>query len=151
MSDNDGNDVSKLIIFTLGLATIGFLAYLVFKEIRSYQVGGVSGIQPATMSLANDSYFDLERKIHQLEMDRAMMDRSVKNVRTLQPMVGQEQKQVGPASDYLQNPDAPQIPRKVVSMGKTQNVVSNVPNVPNIQGLSKGDQDRVRRMFFNML
>lgn len=154
MSDNDGNDVTKLVIFTLGLATIGLFAYLIFKEIRGYQIGGMgSGIRSGqTMSLAEDNYFQMDRRLHQLEVDRIAIDRS-RNVRTLQPVAGTtgaEQRQVVPTSDYLQSPDAPPIPRKVVSMGK-QNVVSNVPNIPNIQGLSKGDQDKIRRMFFNML
>jgi hypothetical protein len=153
MSDEDGNDISKIIIFTLGLAAIGFLAYLVFKEIKGYQLGGCGIQQPQQMSLSEDNGFQLERRLHLLEMDRIATDRNARTVRTLQPVVGvtgTEQKQVGPVSDYLQNPDAPQIPRKVVSMN-TNNMAKNVPNIPNINGLSKGDQDKIRRMFFNML
>lgn len=133
MSDNDGDSITKLVILTLGLAAIGFLAYLIFKESMKYQVGGHS--QQMAMSLADDNSFQLERRIHQLEM--------AKNVRTLQPVQKVEQ---STSTEYLQTPDAPMTPRKVVSMNS-----ANKQNVaPNVHNLSKADQDKVRRLFFDM-
>lgn len=137
MSD-DNDNVSKLVILALGIVAIGFFAYIIFKESMKYQVGGRS--QQMAMSLADDNSFQLERRIHQLEM--------AKNVRTLQPVqtLGQEQGRTG--QFVSAEIDGPPIPRKVVPMNSRK---TQVPNVPNIQGLSKGDQDRVRRMFFDML
>lgn len=129
MSD-DNDNVSKLIILTLGLAAIGFLAYLIFKESMRYQIGGHS----QQMSLADDNYFQMDRRLHQLETSR--------NIRTLQPV--QQKIEVG-NTEYMQTPDAPPVPRKVVTMNSKQ------AQVPNMYNLSKADQDKVRRMFFNML
>lgn len=117
MSDNDGDSITKLVILTLGLATIGFFCYLIYKESKGYRLGG----QPQQMSLVDDNYFQLERKIHQLEM----VKQSAGSTQTMVPY-------------------ASPVPRKIVPMTKQ-------PVYPNINGLSRGDQDRVRRMFFNML
>jgi len=130
MSD-DNDNVTKLVILTLGIVAIGFFAYLIFKESMKYQVGGHS----QQMSLTDDNYFQMDRRLHQLEMSRG-------NVRTLQPVQKVEQS-VPTSTEYLQTPDAPPIPRKVVSMNKVQ--------TPNVQNLSKADQEKVRRLFFNML
>lgn len=137
--DNDGNDISKLVILTLGLAALGFFAYLIYKESKGYRMGGrIDGGQ----SLADDNSFQIERRLHRLEMNR--MDGKNVNVRTLQPMQDEQY------NEYLQTPDAPPIPRKVVSMNSSANV--NKQNVvPNVHNLSKADQDKVRRLFFNML
>lgn len=134
---NDDDNVSKLVILALGIAAIGFFAYLIFKESMKYQVGGRS--QQMAMSLADDNSFQLERRIHQLEI--------AKNVRTLQPVQTMGQEHTVGQSEYVQTPDAPPVPRKVVPMNSAnkQNVV------PNMYGLSRADQDKVRRMFFNML
>ena len=43
---NDDDNVSKLVILALGIAAIGFFAYLIFKESMKYQIGGQ---QQATM------------------------------------------------------------------------------------------------------
>lgn len=132
---NDDDNVSKLVILALGIAAIGFFAYLIFKESMKYQVGGHS--QQTAMSLADDNSFQLERRIHQLEMSRG-------NVRTLQSVqtLEQEQRQVGQfVSSEI---DAPPVPRKVVSMNSKQ------VQMPNVHNLSKANQDKVRRMFFDM-
>lgn len=135
MSDNDGNDnVSKLVILCLGIAAIGFFAYLIFKESMKYQIGGHS----QQMSLTDDNYFQMDRRLHQLEMSRG-------NVRTLQPVqtVGNGQKQMQEQFTSAEIDTSP-VPRKVVSMNPKQ------VQMPNIHGLSRGDQDKVRRMFFDM-
>lgn len=133
MSD-DNDNVSKLVILALGIAAIGFFAYLIFKESMKYQVGGQ---QQATVSLADDNYFQMDRRIHQLEMSRG-------NVRTLQPVQtsGQEQGRTG--QFVSAEIDGPPIPRKVVTMNSKQT------QMPNVHNLSKADQDKVRRMFFDM-
>lgn len=137
----DNDNVSKLIVLALGIAAIGFFAYLIFKESMKYQVGSQQ-----QKSLADDDLFNLERKIHNLENTV-----SRGNVRTLQPIntlgqgQGQEQGQTGQfVSSEI---DAPPAPRKVVSMNTNRQIVQ----VPNTNNLSKADQDKVRRMFFNML
>ena len=81
----------------------------------------------------------MDRRIHQLEMSRG-------NVRTLQPVQKVEQS-TSVSTEYLQTPDAPPVPRKVVSM----NSANKQNMVPNVHNLSKADQDKVRRLFFNML
>lgn len=137
--DNDGNDISKLVILTLGLAALGFFAYLIYKEGKGYHMGGMS---QQSMSLADDNSFQIERRLHRLEMNR--MDGKNVNVRTLQPA-----QTYGEFGEYEQNIDAPPIPRKVVSMNSSANV--NKQNVvPNVHNLSKADQDKMRRMFFDM-
>lgn len=140
MSD-DNDNVSKLVILVLGIAAIGFFAYLIFKESMKYQVGGQ---QQATMSLADDNYFQMDRRLHQLEIDRTIRG-NVRNVRTLQPVQKVEQMESVQSTEYVQTPDAPPIPRKVVSMNSKQ------VQEPNIHNLSKADQDKIRRLFFNML
>ena len=141
MSNDDGDSISKLVVLVLGIAAIGFFAYLIFKD-RGYQIGGGSQQQ---MSLADDGLFQMDRRLHQME-DRLSdsLSRNVKSVKTLQHEV-QRQERPGPSSEYLQTPDAPSVPRKVVSMNSRQ------VQEPNIHNLSKADQDKVRRLFFNML
>jgi len=137
MSD-DNDNVTKLVVLVLGIATIGFFAYLIFKEYGKYKLGN----QSQQMSLADDDLFNLERKIHNLEM--------AKNVRTLQPMtgvqtVGNGQKQMQEQFTSTEIDTSPIPPRKVVSMNPKR------VQTPNVHNLSKADQEKVRRLFFNML
>lgn len=149
MSDNEGDSVSKLVILTLGLAALGFFAYLIYKESRNYQIGGIGRKEQVqqSMSLADDNSFQIERRLHQLEIDR--MNGMNRSVRTLQPVQTE-------SGEYEQNIDAPPIPRRVVSMNSSsanrQNIGQNNQNikVPNIKNLSAADQDKMRRLFFDM-
>ncbi len=81
MGENDGNDISKLVILVVGVSAIAFFAYLIFKEKNNKQstsqlsqLSNMSNIEQKLMQL-NEKIGDFSKNQTQIKQLNSLPER----------------------------------------------------------------------------